>query len=99
MAEPLDPATRAVASAEQVSADVGDEVVILNFRDEVYYGLDAVGAFVWQLLAQPRTVAELCEAVTAEFDVDAATCAADLAALLRQLEARALVTLTPPAAG
>jgi hypothetical protein len=99
VAAPLDPATRVVASTEQVSADMGGEVVILNFRDEVYYGLDEVGAFVWRLLATPRTVAELCDAVTAEFDVDAATCAADLAVLLDGLATRALVTLAPPEAG
>ena len=35
----------------------GDEVVLLNLRDGVYYGLDGVGARVWTLVQEPRTVA------------------------------------------
>ena len=70
-------------------------MVILNFADEVYYGLDGVGARVWELLGEPRTLAELRDAVTAEYEVDAATVEADLQELLEDLATRRLVEVLP----
>ena len=91
----MDAATRVVAARDQVSVEVDGEAVILNLADGVYYGLDPVGAHVWALMEQPRTVAELRDAVVAEWEVDAATAEADLLALLADLAARGLVEVRP----
>ena len=80
-----------VLSDEQVSTSLGDETVILGMGDGVYYGLDAVGARVWTLLATPRRVSELVSAVTREFDVRAEECERDVLALLDELAERRLV--------
>lgn len=82
---------RLVAVKDQVSCDLSDEAVILNFEDGTYYGLDPVGALVWKLVQEPRTVAELQEAILAEFDVDRPQCEKDLQAFLQDLWARKLV--------
>lgn len=87
--------TRVAASRDQVSAQLDGEAVILSLADGVYYGLNPVGASVWTLLEQPRTVAELRDAIVAEFDVDAPTAEADLRALLHEMAARGLVELYP----
>jgi hypothetical protein len=87
----FDASTRLVAAREQVSAELDGEAVILSLADGVYYGLDGVGAFVWELLREPRTLAELCARVTAEFNVDTATAEHDLRDLLGELEKRSLV--------
>lgn len=91
----LDADTRVVAARDQVSAQLDGEAVILNLADGVYYGLNPVGASVWTLLEQPRTVAELRDAIVAEYDVDAPTAEADLRALLDELAGRGLVELRP----
>jgi hypothetical protein len=80
-----------VAAREQVSAEVEGESVILNLADGVYYGLDGVGARVWELLSEPCSVARLRDAVTAEYEVDADTAARDLDRLLGELMGRGLV--------
>ena len=80
-----------VLSDEQVSTSLGEETVILGMGDGVYYGLDAVGARVWTLLATPQRVSELVSAVTQEFDVGAAECERDVLALLDELAERRLV--------
>ena len=87
----IDAASVVVAARDQVSAEVEGEVVILNLADEVYYGLDEVGARVWSLLAEPRTVAELRDSIVADFEVDAATAERDLLDLLREMAERRLV--------
>jgi hypothetical protein len=80
-----------VLSDEQVSTSLGDETVILGMADGVYYGLDAVGARLWTLLATPQRVSELVSAVTREFDVRADECERDVLALLDELAERRLV--------
>ena len=91
----LDADTRVVAARDQVSAQLDGEAVVLSLADGVYYGLDPVGATVWGLLEQPRTVAELRDAVVAEYEVDAPTAEADLLRLLADLAARGLVEVRP----
>lgn len=90
----ITPETVIVAARDQVSADLEGEAVILNLADGVYYGLDGVGAMVWDLLRQPRTAGELRDAVTAGYDVDAETAWRDLSALLADLSERRLVRIT-----
>jgi Coenzyme PQQ synthesis protein D (PqqD) len=91
----LDPGTRVVAARDQVSCDLEGEAVILGLGNGVYYGLNPVGASVWKLLEQPRTVAELRDAVVAEYEVDAPRAEADLLRLLGDLAANGLVELRP----
>jgi hypothetical protein len=83
-------AERWVATTEQMSCEVGGEMVILNLNDDTYYGLPEVGAFVWTLLKEPRTLAELRDAVVAEFEVEASVAEADLRDLLNTLRERGL---------
>ena len=87
----LSPATVLVAARDQVSTELEREAVILSLADGVYYGLDGVGAVVWELLREPRSVAELRDAVTAGFAVDAETAERDLLVLLDELARRGLV--------
>ena len=87
----LSAATVLVAARGQVSTELEGEAVILSLADGVYYGLDGVGAMVWERLREPATVAELRDAVTAAFDVDRETAERDLLALLAELIGRGLV--------
>jgi hypothetical protein len=80
-----------VVSQEQVSCDLSGEAVILNLATGMYYGLNPVGTRVWELLQQPRTVAELREALLSEFDVDSGRCERDLVELLDDLASRQLI--------
>ena len=80
-----------VASEEQVSSDLGDEVAILDFKAGMYYGLDSVGARVWNLLQEPRAVTEIRDILTSEYEVDPYRCERDLIALLQRLVDQGLV--------
>ncbi|MDB4906944.1 MAG: hypothetical protein JWO05_1728 [Gemmatimonadetes bacterium] len=89
----IDAETILLASGSQLSSRLGDETVILGLDDGLYYGLDGVGSRVWSLLAEPRSVAALRDAIVDEYDVDAATCEADLVTLLEDLLQRGLVSI------
>ncbi len=84
-------ATTVVRSAHQASANLGDEAVIVNLEDGVYYSLDALGARVWELIADPQTVRDVHNVLCNEYDVDAERCKRDLIAFFAELAARGLV--------
>jgi hypothetical protein len=83
-----------IATSEQVSCPLGEESAILNLKNTVYYGLNPVGARVWNLLQQARTVGELRDAILDEYDVDAGRCESDLLALLEKMRSEGLIQVT-----
>jgi hypothetical protein len=93
----LSPETVLVAARGQVSTEVEGEAVILSLDDGVYYGLDGVGARVWELLTEPRSAAELRDAVVAEYEVEAETAWRDLERLVAELRTRGLVEVVSDA--
>lgn len=83
-----------VAAQNQVYSEIGGEVAILDLRGGTYYGLDAVGARVWDLVQEPRGIGEVRDALLAEYEVDAERCERDLLDLICALEGEGLVEVT-----
>jgi hypothetical protein len=80
-----------VAVKEQVYSDLGGEVAILDLKGDLYYGLDEVGARIWQLIQEPRTVADIEEILLSEYEVEPDRCRRDLIALLQKLAQEELI--------
>jgi coenzyme PQQ synthesis protein D (PqqD) len=78
---------------DQVSTDLGDEIAILDVAGGQYFGLDGVGARVWSLLEEPRTLADLCAHITDEYDVDPTRCELDMIELIATLADEKLVLI------
>jgi len=70
------------------------EAVLLNLDSGTYFGLDAVGTRMWQLILEHERLAEVVQSVVAEYEVAEENCSADLLALVRKLETQGLVTVT-----
>src|SRR6266852_9135515 len=87
----LTTASIVVVSKEQVSCDLSGEAAILNLKNGVYYGLDPVGARIWNLIQKPVTVSAVREAIVEEFDVGPEQCESDLMALLEKLNREGLI--------
>ena len=83
-----------MAASEPLAAQLPDEVVLLNPQDGVYYGLDSVGARIWELIATPIRVADLHTRLLDEYEVEPQRLADDLIRLLSQLSDRGLLTTT-----
>jgi hypothetical protein len=90
-AGPITPAEFVVRNAEMPFRKLDDEVVMLDVAAGCYYGLDAVGSRVWELLEQPRQVREVCLVLVREFDVSLDVCERDVLALVERLLAAGLV--------
>ncbi|HVT90007.1 MAG TPA: PqqD family peptide modification chaperone [Tepidisphaeraceae bacterium] len=79
------------AAPGQLSSKLGDEMVILHLESGVYYGLDTVGARVWELAQQSKSVRQIRDQIVSEFDVAPETCEQDIRELLAQMQAQGLV--------
>ena len=82
------------ASPSQASCDLEGEAAILNVETGTYYGLDNVGARIWQLLQKPSRVADIRDTIVAEYDVERERCENDLLKLLDDLAEAGLVQTT-----
>jgi hypothetical protein len=82
-----------VAAETQVSSDLGEEVAILDFKAGVYYGLDDVGARVWQLVQEPKKVREIRNVLLEEYEIEPDRCEHDLIELLRSLAGEELIEI------
>lgn len=85
--------TVVVVATDQVSCALGDEAAILNVTKSVYYGMNPVGASIWNLLKQPKTVREIRDALLDEYEVEADRCECDLLALLEKLRDEGLIQI------
>jgi len=79
------PTSIVVAAGDQISRDFDGEVAILNLSTGLYYGLNSGGASIWNLLAEPKTVGQILDALLKEYDVEPEQCRDDLLRLLRKL--------------
>jgi hypothetical protein len=90
---PISASANVVASGDLLATELGAELVILNLRDGVYYGLEDVGVRIWQLLQEPVTVATIRDTLVSEYDIEAACCERDVRTLLGELAARGLLEI------
>ncbi|HEY9621775.1 MAG TPA: PqqD family protein [Crinalium sp.] len=82
-----------VATKEQVSSELAEEIVILNLKSGTYYGLNPVGARVWTLIQEPKTVDEIRSSILEEYEIDVDTCDRDIKALLEELATSGLIEI------
>lgn len=75
--------TRVRRHPDQIAAEADGEVLMMHVESGNYYGLNEVASYIWKQLDEPRTIAELCEAIQAEFAVDEARCLADALVFLQ----------------
>lgn len=82
---------RVTIPTQVMARQVGDETVILNLASGTYFGLDPVGSRVWQLIAEDRTLAQVCDLMMAEYDVARETIEADILGIMDNLSTQGLI--------
>lgn len=85
-----------------VFRDLAGEAVILNLANGTYFGLNEVGTWVWNLLAEHGSTEQILASVLAEYEVEEAQLRQDIEALLHTLAEKGLIivdTEQTPAVG
>jgi hypothetical protein len=80
--------------ADVVFRQLDEEAVLLNLKSGIYFGLNDVGARVWQLIAERRTLSRVLDALIEEYAATPEVLERDLLELSRQLCAKGLVEVT-----
>ena len=74
---------------------IDDEGVVLDLATGTYFGLNASGTRMWQLLAEHGSLDKVVAALGREFDATPATLGRDLVAFVEHLASRDLVRIVP----
>jgi len=82
-----------VVADEVVSCDLDGEAAILNIKDGIYYGLDPVGAKIWNFIQKPKVIGDIIEIIYDEYDVDKDQCTNDIFELIGELLKNGLVNV------
>jgi hypothetical protein len=82
---------RFVVNESVVSAVLDDEAVLLNAESGIYYGVDAVGTRIWQLLTEGMSEDDVVNQLVDEYDVELTQLRTDVAEFLTRLHTEQLV--------
>ncbi|MBI4868133.1 MAG: PqqD family protein [Candidatus Wallbacteria bacterium] len=85
---------RRVPSA--LEAELDGELLIASVETGNYFGVSNCGRRIWELLATPLTLEELCEKLGAEYDADSALVRRDVLEFLSDLMRHGLLQELDP---
>ena len=88
----MDLSNRFAIKPNAMARQLGEETVILDLESGTYFGLDPVGARIWQLMKEGKSLAEICEVMLDEYEVSREKLERDALALAQDLEARSLIS-------
>lgn len=93
----IHPSSILARSNSIIDSEIDNEVVMMSLQAGQYFGLDPIGARIWQLLSAERSVTDLCEQLSAEYDVTPEQCEKDVLAFVDEMLANAILTVREPA--
>ena len=80
-----------VQTENLLSSELDGETVLMSVTEASYYGLDATGQRIWNMITQPIRVADLCEQLVADYDIDRISCEQQVCAFLNELNEEGLI--------
>jgi hypothetical protein len=87
--------TRVIPASDVMFRMVGDEIIMLNLKTELYLGCDAVGTRMWAALIKSDSIQAAYELLLTEFDVEAGQLRRDLEEFVGKLLKQGLIEIKP----
>jgi len=91
-------ATRVVPAPDVMFRMVGDEIVMLNLKTELYLGSDAVGSRMWTALTESDSIQSAYDSLLSECEVEATELRRDLEEFVGKLLEQRLIEIKPAGA-
>ncbi len=76
-----------------LSAEIGGEAIMMSIEKGAYFGLNPVATRIWDLLEQPKNIAELIQTITDEYEVSAEQAAEDVQGFVADMLERGIAQL------
>lgn len=73
--------------------EIDNEYVLLNMKTEQYFGLNDIGAKVWQIISEDGNTGTLIEKLMSEYNVLTDTLTTDISQLLDELTKEQLISI------
>jgi hypothetical protein len=90
---PLQSSTTVVACREGfVETEIDNEILALSIEQGTCYGMNRVCSHIWNLIATPIRICDLCAALLAAYRVDPELCKEQVLGVLEELRAEGLIT-------
>lgn len=83
--------TTIIRTNKALVSSIEDELVMFDVNAGQYYGLNNVATAVWNHLENQKTVDELAQNLTSEFDISEDECRKELLEFLPELEQKGLI--------
>jgi hypothetical protein len=78
---------------EVIFRELDGEAVVLNLDTGIYFGLDAVGTRIWQLIEERKPLRLILDTLVDEYEAPSDRLRRDLLAFVDQLTGKGLVVL------
>jgi hypothetical protein len=86
--------TSITISKDVLAQEMDGETVLLDLASESYFGLDAVGTRVWQLLNEGQGKFAIIDTLLDEYEVEREALERDISELLDRLSAAGLIEIS-----
>jgi len=80
-------------SPDVLSQQYNDSVVLLNLQTDRFFHLNRTGARFWELLVEGKSLAQIHETMSGEFEVDEDGLTTQMNALIAELRAEELIAV------
>ncbi len=77
--------TKYKRNAKTISGRLHDELIMMDIEQGKYFSLNPVATRIWDLLAEPATIEEICSVLTEEYDVSDEQCGTEVSEYLDQM--------------
>ena len=78
---------------DMLSAEIGGEAIMMSIEKGAYFGLNPIATRIWDLIDQPKSIAELIMVISAEYEVSEEQCSADVQEFVADMLARGIAQL------
>lgn len=92
----IGPDDRVGRRSEALFTRIDDDLLGIDTQEGLVYTLNGSARRVWELIETETTVSAVCEQLQSEFEVEPATCLADVGELLGRLQDSGLVAVETP---
>lgn len=81
------------ADSEHLCCDLNGESVVLSLKNGKYYGLNSIGAIIWELLQKPVTISKIERKILSEYEVEKRECSREVENFIAQMKDEGLVEI------
>ena len=87
----MDLDTQLVIPPQVMTREVDNEIVLLDLKSGLYFGLDGVGKRIWESIDDDKNLREAVATIIAEYDVEQKQAEDDVLAFAEELLSRGLL--------